>query len=405
VKYRVAVTGLGVISPVGASPPDFYDSLVFGRSGIRTLPGSDNVAAGVVAFEADDHFSKLELAALDRFSQFALVAAAQAVTDAGLEREDLTMPRVGVYFGSGIGGASAIEAGYAGFFKDDLRRVPPSSVVATMSNAAAAHISIKFGIRGPVVNYSVACASSAIAIGEAFRCVRDGYLDIAIAGGSESILNPGSIAAWSAMKVLAKRDPAHPEASCKPFSKDRSGLVLGEGAGVIVIERLEHAVARGHRIHAELSGYGIASDAKNITKPSRSGQVAALQDALRDSGLSPADIDYLNAHGTATLIGDVVETEAIKEVFGAGAYGLPVSSTKALHGHLMGAAGAVEFIASLMSIANRTILPTCHYSAKDPECDLDYVPNVARRDTDVEAVMSSSFAFGGSNAVLVAQRF
>ena len=404
-KHRVAVTGLGVISPVGASPTDFYDSLAFGRSGIRALPGDDHVAAGVVAFEPDAHFSKLELTGLDRFSQFALVAAGQAMADAGLGREDLTAPRVGVYFGSGIGGAGAIEAGYAGFFKDDLRRVPPSSVMATMSNAAASHISIKFGIRGPVVNYSVACASSAIAIGEALRSVRDGYLDIAIAGGSESLLNPGSVAAWSAMKVLAKRDPMHPEASCKPFSKDRSGLVLGEGAGVIVIERLEHAVARGRRIHAELSGYGVASDAKFITKPSRSGQVAALQDALRDSGLSPGDIDYLNAHGTATLIGDVVETEAIKEVFGARAYDLPVSSTKALHGHLMGAAGAVEFIASVMSIANRTLLPTCNYSARDPECDLDYVPNTARRDTDVEAVMSSSFAFGGSNAVLVAQRF
>ena len=387
-KYRVAVTGLGVISPVGASPTEFYDSLVFGRSGIRTLPGSDNVAAGVVPFEADDHFSKLELATLDRFSSIAKIS---------------TPPEFGAFIE--IGGASAIEAGYAGFFKDELRRVPPSSVIATMANAAAAHISIKFGIRGPVVNYSVACASSAIAIGEAFRSVRDGYLDIAIAGGSESLLNPGSIAAWSAMKVLARLDPVHPEASCRPFSRDRTGLVLGEGAGVIVIERLEHAVARGQRIHAELSGYGIASDAKNITKPSRSGQVAALQDALRDSGLSPADIDYLNAHGTATVIGDVVETEAIKEVFGARAHGLPVSSTKALHGHLMGAAGAVEFIASLMSILNRTILPTCHYSAKDPECDLDYVPNTARRDTDVEAVMSSSFAFGGSNAVLVAQRF
>ncbi len=404
-RHRVAVTGLGVISPVGASPMDFYESLGCGRSGIRTLPGTDNVAAGVVGFEADDHFSKLELAALDRFSQFALVAAGQAVTDAGLERENLTTPRVGVYFGSGIGGSTAIEAGYAGFFKNDLRRGPPSSVVATMSNAAASPISIKFGVRGPFVNYSVACASSAIAIGEAFRSVRDGYLDIAIAGGSESLLNPGSIAAWSAMKVLAKRDATHPEASCKPFSKDRSGLVLGEGAGVIVIERLEHAVARGRHIHAELSGYGIASDARNIAKPSRSGQVAALQDALQDSGLSPGDIDYLNAHGTATLIGDVVETEAIKEVFGPYAYSLPVSSTKALHGHLMGAAGAVELIASLMSIAKRTILPTCHYSAKDPECDLDYVPNAARRDANIDAVMSSSFAFGGSNAVLIAQRF
>jgi len=405
VKHRVVVTGLGVVSPVGLAPADFYANLASGRSGIRSLPGDETVVAGIVGFNAEDHFSKLELIVLDRFSQFALVAAGQAVADAGLEREDLSTPRVGVYFGSGMGGANAIEAGYAGFFKNSSRRVPPSSVVAAMANAAAAHLSIKLGITGPVVTYSVACASSAIAIGEAFRSVRDGYLDIAIAGGSESLLNAGSIAAWSAMKVLAQCDPAHPEASCKPFSKDRSGLVLGEGAGVIVVERLEHAAVRGRRIHAEISGYGIACDANNIAKPSRRGQVAALQSALEDSGLSCADIDYLNAHGTATTVGDVVETEAIKEVFGEVAYDLAVSSTKALHGHLMGAAGAVEFIASLMSIENRTILPTCHYSAKDPLCDLDYVPNVARTNTNVEAVMSSSFAFGGTNAVLVAQRF
>lgn len=401
-KHRVVVTGLGVVSPVGASPADFYANLAMGRSGVRMLPGRETVA-GVVTFDENDHFSKLELTALDRFSQFALVAAEQAIADASLAREDLGAPRVGVYFGSGIGGANAIETGYAGFFNGP-RRVPPSTVVAMMSNAAAAHISIKLGITGPVVNYSVACASSAIAIGDAFRSVRDGYVDIAVAGGSESLLNPGSIAAWSAMKVLAQCDPAHPEASCRPFSKDRTGLVLGEGAGVIVIERLEHAVARGCHIHAEISGYGIASDARNIAKPSRSGQAAAMQSALDDSGLSRGDIDYLNAHATATVVGDVVETEAIKEVFGSRAYDLPVSSTKALHGHLMGAAGAVEFIASLMSIEKRTILPTCHYAARDPLCDLDYVPNIARSDTNVEAVMSNSFAFGGTNAVLVAQR-
>lgn len=404
-KHRVAVTGLGVVSPVGASPADFYASLAAGRSGIRPLPGRESVVAGIVAFNAEDHFSKLELTVLDRFSQFALVAAEQAVADAGLEHEDLTTPRTGVYFGSGIGGANTIESGYASFFGDGSRRVPPSTVVAMMSNAAAAQVSIKLGIVGPVVNYAVACASSAIAIGEAFRSVRDGYVDIVIAGGSESLLNPGSIAAWSAMKVLAQSDPAHPEASCRPFSKDRSGLVLGEGAGVIVIERLEHALARGRRIHAEISGYGIASDARNIAKPSREGQASALQSALDDSGLSRDDIDYINAHGTATAVGDVVETEAIKEVFGDRAYDFAVSSTKALHGHLMGAAGAVEFIACVMSIGNRTILPTCHYSAVDPLCDLDYVPNVARGNTNVDAVMSSSFAFGGSNAVLVAQRF
>jgi len=403
VRHRAVITGLGVISPVGNSVAQFFSNLVSGHSGIRMVPES-GIVAGVVEFEPGQHFTKQELVGLDRYSQFALAATRQAVADAGLDAQHLKGARVGVYFGSSIGGANAIQAGYEAFFKQGPRRVPPLTVIGTMANAAAAHISIQLGITGPVLTYSAACASASLAIGEALRSVRDGYLDVAIAGGAEAVLNPGSIAAWSAMKVLAVPDAGHPEASCRPFSKDRSGLVLGEGAGVIVIERLEHALSRRSSIHAELSGYGIASDASNIARPCCPGQVAALQSALADSGLSTTDIQYINAHGTATVLGDVVETEAIKQVFGANAYDFPVTSTKALHGHLLGAAGAVEFNASIRSIETRSITPTAHYTAADPACDLDYAPHGARLDVGVDAVMSSSFAFGGTNVVLVANR-
>lgn len=403
-RHRAVITGLGVLSPVGNSVSEFFSNLVSGRSGIRMVPES-RIVAGVVEFEPDDHFTKQELVGLDRFSQFALAATRQAVTDARLDARHLQGARVGVYFGSSIGGANAIQAGYEAFFKQGPRRVPPLTVIGTMANAAAAHISIQLGITGPVLTYSAACASSSLAIGEALRAIRDGYLDVAIAGGAEAVLNPGSIAAWSAMKVLAVPDTERPETSCRPFSKDRCGLVLGEGAGVIVIERLEHALSRRCSIHAELSGYGITSDASNIARPSCAGQVAALQSALADSGLSTSDIQYLNAHGTATVLGDAVETEAIKKVFGSHAYDFPVTSTKALHGHLLGAAGAVELIASVKSIMTRSIPPTSNYTAADPACDLDYAPNGARLNADIDAVMSSSFAFGGTNVVLVVRRY
>ena len=402
VGRRVAVTGLGVVSAIGNSAPEFFANLTSGRSGVRRLPYRTDTVAAFINFRSNDYFTKLELTRLDRFAQFALVAAEEAVRDAALEK-DFAGPRVGVYFGSGFGGASAIESSYCSFLDPAQARVSPMTIVLAMANAAAANISLRYGIRGPSLTYSVACASAAIAIGEAFRAIRDGYLDLAIAGGAEALLTPGTIASWNAMRVLAPPDPDHPEQSCRPFSLNRSGLVLGEGAGVLVLEAVEQVERRGRVVTAELAGYGLTSDASHLTKPSAEGPAAAMRMALADAGLPPSAIGYINAHGTATPIGDVVETVAIKQVFGSDAQSVPISSTKALHGHLLGASGAVEFIAAVMALHAGAIPPTCHYTQSDPQCDLDYVANVARTNTAITAVMSNSFAFGGTNAVLIAR--
>ena len=402
-RRRVSITGLGVVSAVGNSISEFFESLVSGRSGVRRLPFSPEVVGAMAEFSPDAHFTKMQQVSLDRFAQFALAATDQAVRDSGLEVEELGAARVGVYFGSGIGGAGTIEGSYRSYLDPAQRRVSPLSVVLTMPNAAAAHISLKYGIRGPSMTYSVACASAAVAIGEAFHAIRDGYVDIAIAGGSEALLVPGIVAGWNAMRVLAPPDGERPEQSCRPFSRNRSGLVLGEGAGAIVLEASARAQAR-RASNTEIAGYGINSDAYHITKPSVDGQAAAMRAALEDAELSPEAIGYINAHGTATRVGDVVETSAIERVFGERAARVPVSSTKALHGHLLGGSGAVEFIATIMALRSRTIPPTSHLSEPDPECGLDYVPNVARRVDEIEAAMSNSFAFGGTNAVLIARR-
>jgi 3-oxoacyl-[acyl-carrier-protein] synthase II len=371
---------------------------------VRRLAFSPDVVGAAADFSADAHFTKMQQIALDRFAQFALAATEQAVRDSGLDVRALGHSRVGVYFGSGIGGASTIEGSYRSYLDPGQRRVSPLSVVLTMPNAAAAHISLKYGIRGPSMTYSVACASAAVAIGEAFHAIRDGYVDIAIAGGSEALLVPGIVAGWNAMRVLAPPDTEHPDQSCRPFSRNRAGLVLGEGAGAIVLEAAEHAQARSHAANTEIAGYGINSDAYHITKPSVDGQAAAMRAALDDAELSPESIGYINAHGTATRVGDVVETNAIQRVFGDRAGDVPVSSTKALHGHLLGGSGAVEFIATVMALRTGTIPPTSHLCEADPECGLDYVPNVARRVERIDAAMSNSFAFGGTNAVLIARR-
>lgn len=403
-RRRVVVTGLGVISPIGASPDAFFQSLVACRSGIRRFGESGQVAGTIPDFDPLAHFTKAQLVGVDRVSQLALVAADQAVHDAGLGREHLEGAKAGVYFGTGIGGAAALEAGYDNYFDKSRGRVPPLTVVSAMANAPAAHISIHHAIRGPVITYSVACASSSVAIGEAYRAIRDGYLDIAIAGGAEAMTTPGMVEAWAAMRVLAKPDAEFPERSCRPFSKGRSGLVLGEGSAVLILEALDIGRERP-RIWAELGGFGVASDASHISKPSQEGQVGALSAALADAGLKAADVDYINAHGTATEIGDIVETAAIKKAFGESARRIPVTSTKALHGHLMGAAGAIETVATVMALESGTIPPTAHYAGPDPACDLDYVPNTARTRQKIRAAISNSFAFGGTNAVLVAKKF
>jgi 3-oxoacyl-[acyl-carrier-protein] synthase II len=304
-----------------------------------------------------------------------------------------------------MGGAGALEEGYVEIFQRETPRVKPLSVLLAMNNAAASHLSLTYRLQGPNVSYSTACSSSAIAIGEAYRQIKDGYADVMLAGGSEAMLTHGVMKAWEALRTLAVEDATDPGASCKPFSKDRSGLVLGEGAAVLVLEDAERAVQRGARIYAEIVGYDCSSDASHITKPDAAGQTRAILNALRDAGMQPQDIHYINAHGTATLAGDIEETKAIKQAFGEHAYRVPVSSTKSMHGHLMGATGAVEFMAAVLALQHQAIPPTINLHQPDPECDLDYVPNVGRKSVELNAVMSNSFAFGGSNAVLIAKRF
>lgn len=408
---RVVITGLGIVSPVGQSPEQFFSNLMAGKSGIKHVQStfvdrlSIRIAATVDDFDPAAHFSKIQLTGIDRFSQFALVAAEQAVQDANLVLDESEYHRAGVYMGSCLGGAGTLEDGYIEVFTRENPRVKPLSVLLSMNNAAASHLSIKYHLQGPNITYSTACSSSAIALGEAYRQIKHGYADVMLAGGSEAMLTLGAMKAWEALRTLAHEDPSDPGASCKPFSKNRNGLVLGEGAAVLVLEDAERAIARGAKIYAELAGYDCSSDSSHITKPDSAGQTRTILNALRDAQLQPHDIGYINAHGTATLAGDIEETRALKQVFGSHAYNTPVSSTKSMHGHLMGATGAVEFMAAVLALQHQAVPPTINLHQPDPECDLDYVPNQGRTGVPLDAVMSNSFAFGGTNAVLIAKRF
>ncbi len=408
---RVVITGLGIVSPVGSSPEQFFTNLMSGVSGIKSVTShfvdqlSTRIAASVTDFDAAAHFSKIQLTGIERFSQFALVAAEQAVQDARLVLDESEYSRAGVYMGCCLGGASTLEEGYVEIFKRETPRVKPLSVLLSMNNAAASHLSIKYKLQGPNITYATACSSSAIAIGEAYRQIKHGYADVMLAGGSEAMLTLGAMKAWEALRTLAQEDPTNPGASCKPFSKNRTGLVMGEGAAVLILEDAERAIARGATIYAELAGYDCSADSSHITKPDAYGQSRTIIKALSDAKLQPQDIDYINAHGTATLAGDIEETRALKQVFGVHAKNIPVSSTKSMHGHLMGATGAVEFMAAVLALKHQSIPPTLNLLEPDPECDLDYVPNTGRVGVALEAVMSNSFAFGGTNAVLIAKRF
>ena len=381
---RVVVTGLGVVSPIGQTVGQFFAALLEGRSGIRpvcqeTFPGTHSLVAGQIDFDATAHWPAHQLGQFDRATQFALVAVRQAVADAALTLRDDESFRAGVYWGTGLGGATSIEESYRAVFAGN-GRVRPTAVVLGMNNAAAAQISITHGLRGPLLNVSTACSSSASAIGEAMRAIRAGYADVIVAGGSEALITYGNVRAWDAMRVLARADPVDPSRSCKPFAADRSGLVLGEGAAALILETADHAERRGATVYAELVGYGNASDACHISKPDAGGQVRAMRTAIEDAGLAPEDIDYVNTHGTATQVGDVVETCALTQVFGRRGRFPCASSTKALHGHLMGATGALEMVASLMAIRQSIVPPTAHLERPDPACDFDFVPK--RRTAD-----------------------
>ncbi|MES2414286.1 MAG: beta-ketoacyl-[acyl-carrier-protein] synthase family protein [Pseudomonadota bacterium] len=408
---RVAITGMGIVSATGTGKAAFFDALLNARSGIDAMDvafptGLERVLAGHIDFNPDTHFLKAKLLTMDRISQFALVAAREAMQQAGLAASSLdtfSPERFGVSMGTGSGGAGSLDAAYTSLLEQKVARLRPMTVVLAMNNATSAHLAMEFGLKGPNNTISNACASSATAIGDAFRQIRHGYADAMLVGGAEALLNRGIIKAWQAMHTLAKPHPKGAPSSCRPFSADRSGLVLSEGAAMLVLEDWETAVKRGANILAELAGYASTTDAHHLTQPEAQGQAAAMMLALRDSALEATDINYLNAHGTATDIGDVVETNAVKLAFGEAAARLPVSSTKALHGHSMGAAGAMEFLASVMALRSGDLPPTAFLETPDPRCDLDYIPLQARTVKNPRAVMSNSFAFGGSNSVLIAK--
>lgn len=406
---RVVITGAGVLSPLGNGGEEFFQALAAGRSGVKRLDTPWTARLGTcvaapVAFEAAQHFAAPKLRMLDRVSQMALVAAAQALQQSQGALDDIDKSRAGVFLGTGMGGSETLDESYRTLYAEQSDRLKPFTVLMAMSNAPAAWIGLEYGLAGPNLTYSTACSSSAVAIGEAGRRIAHGEADAMLAGGAEAPLTLGTLKAWEALKTLANEDAADPSASCKPFSKDRSGLVLGEGAALVVLEERERALARGATIIAELAGYGLCTDAAHITRPSVAGQARAMQLALDSARMSPADIGYINAHGTGTQANDVVETAAIRQVFGSRAQDTPVSSTKSMHAHLLGGAGALEFVACLLAMRAATLPPTMHLHQPDPECDLDYVPNKARAAPKLEAVMSNSFAFGGTNAVLIARR-
>lgn len=404
---RVAVTGIGVLSPLGASAAEVYANARAGRSGVRRIEAAyakrlqAPIAACVADFDAGRIFEAPRLRMLDRVSQFALVSARQALDAAGNALADCDLERGGVFVGTGMGGSISNDEGYATLYGESSDRIKPYTVLLGMHNAPAAWISLEHGLRGPSLTYSTACSSSAVAIGEAWLRIAAGSLDLAVAGGAEAPLSLGSLKAWEALRTLATVDAAQPAASCKPFAADRSGMVLGEGAAMLVLEPWDRAVSRGATLYGEVLGYGLSTDIAHITRPSVEGQAAAMRAALRSAAIGPADIGMINAHGTATPANDLAETAAIKAVFGERAPHIPISATKALHGHLLGAAGALECVLSLLALRHGTALPTMHLKAPDPSCDLDYVPNVAREGVAARAMISNSFAFGGTNAVLV----
>lgn len=406
---RVAVTGLGVVSPVGVGVEENWEALRAGRSGIREITKfdcSDYPAriAGEVDFDPTAYVDKKERKRMDVFIQYALAAATMAMEQSALPIEAIGPERVGCIVGVGIGGLETIESTHDSFMKSRLKRLSPFFIPKLIGNLAPGHISMRFGARG--INYAPtsACASGAHAVGDAFRQIRDGYLNAAICGGAEAAVTPLGVGGFAIMRALSTRND-EPERASRPFDAGRDGFVMGEGAGILVLEEWEAAWARGARIHAEVVGYGASGDAHHITQPAPEGRGAAecMRLALEDAELRAEDVDYINAHGTSTPYNDSNETQAIKTVFGAHASKLAVSSTKSMTGHLLGAAGGLESVYTALTLRDGVLPPTINQEEPDPECDLDYVPNEAR-SADAEIALSNSFGFGGTNACLVFRR-
>jgi nodulation protein E len=397
---RIAITGLGIISALGLDLAENWKSLSEGRSGIGPVNVPDVAGVGlkmqngaqVRGFDPLKHFAGGKDAQLDRFAQFSVVAAREAFHDSKIELTPELRQNAAIVCGSAVGGQAAIESGFEDLWVQGRGRVHPLTIPKTMANAGASHISMDLGLAGPVYTVSTACSSANHAIGQAFRLVRDGEADVAVTGGAEAFFTIGMLKAWEAMRVVA------PD-TCRPFSKDRRGMILGEGGAMMILEPLEFARARGAKIYAEVCGMGMTSDAHHLTQPTIDGPARAMRGALREAGMTPDEIGYINAHGTGTAGNDPVETKAIRDVFGPHADKLAVSSTKSMHGHALGAAGALEAIATIMALHHGILPPTANFTEADPECDLDYIPNKPREQR-VKAALSNSFAFGGLNAVV-----
>ena len=406
-ERRIVVTGMGAVTPLGMGVEATWEGLRSGRSGISKISHFDasdfssQIAGEVDGFDPADWLEPREVRHTDRFTQFAVAAAKMAVDDAGLDFERIDRDRVGVLIGSGIGGTATWEEQHRILMAKGPGRVSPFFIPMIILDMASGRVAMVFGVRGPNLGLATACATSAHAIGEASEIVKRGDAEAMIAGGSEAAVSPLAVAGFCSMRALSRRND-EPERASRPFDRDRDGFVMAEGAGVVVLEELEHAKRRGAQIHGEVIGYGTSGDAYHITQPSPDGygMALAMESALRDAKISPDDVDYINAHGTATPTGDPAETLALKKVFGDRARSIPCSSTKSITGHLLGAAGAVELIACLLSIRDGVIAPTINLDTPDPECDLDYVPLEARAQA-VKVAMSNSFGFGGHNAILI----
>lgn len=410
-KRRVVVTGVGLVTPLGTGVEKTWENICAGVSGIDTITRFDTsdflvkIAAEVKDFQADDFFDKKSAKHLELFVQYGIAAASMAIADSGFEVTEENCGRVGVITGCGMGGLPIIEQYHSVYLEKGSRKISPFFIPMAIPNMPSGHISMRIGSKGPNLSLTTACAAGTHAVGEAFNAIRYGSCDAVVTGGTEAVICPLGIGGFSALKALSTRND-DPAASSRPFDNDRDGFVMAEGAGMLVLEEYEHAVARGAKIYAELAGYGLSSDAYHITAPPEDGEggARAMRNAIADAGFVPEDVDYINAHGTSTPLNDRCETQAIKTVFGEHAYKLAISSTKSMLGHMLGATGGVEAAFLALSLYNQFAPPTINLNEASPECDLDYIPNIGRA-MDMKVAISNSFGFGGTNAVIAMKRF
>ncbi len=410
-KRRVVITGMGAITPLGNTALHTWEAMLAGKSGVDKITLFDTeafttkIAAEVKDFDPNEHFDRKEARKLDRYTQFALVAATEAMEDSGLQLEQEDKDRIGVIIGSGIGGMYSFEEEHTKLITKGPRRVSPFFIPQMIGDIAAGYVSMKYNLKGPNYGTVSACATAGHALGSALRAIQYGDADIMVAGGAEASVSPMGVAGFNSMKAISTRND-EPQRASRPFDAERDGFVMGEGAGVLILEELEHAIARGAHIYAEFSGMSFTADAHHITAPAPGGEgaVRAMRGAIKDAGLTTEQIDYINAHGTSTGENDKNETAAIKTVFGDKAYHMSISSTKSMSGHLLGASAAIEFIAATYAVVNGQIPPTINYENPDPNCDLSYVPNTAIAH-DVKAAISNSFGFGGHNVCLCVTKY